>query len=213
MNKKILSTLIIVSTFTVIPVLAKPNLMIQIEWIIATVSLLVLFLTQPALNFNEVKKKKSADKYSILLILLMCGISTIVPIIEWAYNKNGEHVDFFYLITGSTLIIVGLVIRISAINVLGNHFTATVQITKKHQLITKSIYKYIRHPSYLGAFIYFVGISLLLESWLGLIITIISMMIAYYVRISIEEATLLDHFGDEYKEYQRKTKKMFPYIW
>ena len=90
MKNKIASTFIIVSIFTIAPLMVRPVLMLNIEWIIVFTSLIILFLTQPPLKFNEVRTKSTMDKYSILLILFMCGTSTIAPIIEWAYHRNGD---------------------------------------------------------------------------------------------------------------------------
>lgn len=213
MKNKIASTFIIVSIFTIAPLMVRPVLMLNIEWIIVFTSLIVLFLTQPPLKFNEVRIKSTMDKYSILLILFMCGTSTIAPIIEWAYHRNGQSTKGLFFVIGLFLLISGFIIRTTAIKMLGTHFTATVQITNKHKLITNGLYKFIRHPSYLGAFLTFVGISFILESWLGLVIAVVSMMVAYHVRISVEEKTLLHYFGNDYATYQRRTKKMFPYIW
>lgn len=118
-----------------------------------------------------------------------------------------------FFIMGLSLLISGFIIRTTAIKMLGAHFTATVQITNKHKLIKNGLYKFIRHPSYLGAFLTFFGISIILESLLGLIIAVVSMMVAYHVRISLEEKTLPHYFGKDYETYQRRTKKMFPYTW
>lgn len=213
MKNKVASTFIIVSIFTIAPLVLRPVLMLNVEWIIVFISLIILFFTQPALKFSEVKTKSSMDKYSILLILLMCGISTTAPIIEWAYCRNGQSTKNLFFTIGLLLLILGFIIRTTAIQMLGIHFTATVQITNKHKLITHGLYKFIRHPSYLGAFLTFVGISFVLESWISMLVATVSMMIAYCVRIRVEEKTLLNYFGSDYATYQKKTKKMFPYIW
>jgi protein-S-isoprenylcysteine O-methyltransferase len=105
------------------------------------------------------------------------------------------------------------VLRNYSIKLLGRHFTATVQLQKDHTLITKGPYNIIRHPSYLGALLTFVGIAIFLNSTIGALFTIVVMMIAYTIRIKAEEKALTGLFGSAYTKYQNKTKKLIPYLW
>jgi protein-S-isoprenylcysteine O-methyltransferase Ste14 len=96
---------------------------------------------------------------------------------------------------------------------LGKHFTATVQLQKGHRLITNGPYGIIRHPSYLGALIALIGSAIFLNSLVGTITAVAAMMIAYLVRINAEEKMLVNSFGNRYREYQKNTKKLIPFIW
>ena len=62
MKNKIASTSIIVSIFTIAPLMVSPVLMLNIEWIIIFTSLIILFFTQPPLQFNEVRIKSTMEK-------------------------------------------------------------------------------------------------------------------------------------------------------
>lgn len=110
-------------------------------------------------------------------------------------------------------IVIGLIFRVWAIRQLGNHFTATVQILDGHQLITSGPYQLIRHPSYLGAFMAFVGIGLLLNAFWGGIVSGTAMSTAYYFRIIAEEKTLIQYFGSDYLKYKEQTKMLIPCVW
>lgn len=81
-------------------------------------------------------------------------------------------------------------------------------IQKKHQLVQKGSYKIIRHPSYTGALIGFLGIGISTNNWINVVIFFCAMTIFYVYRIPVEEKALLSHFGDEYREYQKKTYKL-----
>jgi protein-S-isoprenylcysteine O-methyltransferase Ste14 len=52
-----------------------------------------------------------------------------------------------------------------------------------------------------------------LQSWVGFLIAVAAMSVAYKVRIDIEEKELTAHFGRQYTDYSFHTKKMIPYIW
>ena len=54
---------------------------------------------------------------------------------------------------------------------------------------------------------------LLLEAWLGLVICLVAMMVAYFFRIAAEERLLVSIFGDQYTEYQTRTWRLLPFVW
>jgi protein-S-isoprenylcysteine O-methyltransferase Ste14 len=77
-----------------------------------------------------------------------------------------------------------------------------------HKLITTGPYYYVRHPSYLGYFLMFTGLPLLVPS---LIMLFPLMAVPGYYRITFQEEELLtQHFGDEYREYRKRTGRFLP---
>jgi len=81
-------------------------------------------------------------------------------------------------------------------------------MTKDHRLVTWGPYRYVRHPSYLGYFLMFVGLFFLWPSPLTLFPL---MAIPGYLRVTIEEERLLmRRFGDQFLEYQRRTGRFIP---
>ena len=64
----------------------------------------------------------------------------------------------------------GIAVRLWAIRTLGRFFSSAVRLQDDHALIVTGPYAIVRHPSYLGAFLVFIGIALLFEgAWsLGL---------------------------------------------
>ena len=139
--------------------------------------------------------------------------SLTIPILDWAYIQETPAFNFYTLGIGTIIIIVGLSIRIWAIRVLGKFFSAAVKVRGDHEIIQSGPYKVVRHPSYLGAYLTFLGSPILLEAWFSLPLVMIAMGIAYYVRISTEERTLSEHFGEKYKRYKRYSWRMIPGIW
>lgn len=110
---------------------------------------------------------KSGDSLSIWIlgIFIAIGYSLSFSI---ASTKLGRiyHWDTFFII-GAILTIIGLIIRINSILTLKQHFTYTVTEIESHELIETGLYKYIRHPGYLGQLIIFLGISTSLSNWLS----------------------------------------------
>ena len=90
--------------------------------------------------------------------------------------------------------------------------TSKLKIIKDHQLLMDGIYKYIRHPLYLGEILRNLGIALLLSSFYGVLIIGLSSFFLL-MRVEIEEKMLISAFGKYYKEYKKKTKKLVPYVY
>ena len=79
-------------------------------------------------------------------------------------------------------------------------------------LMTDGPYRICRNPMLLGVFIYYLGLLILLWSWKALIVYAIYVAIMM-VQVRQEEKRLLQDFGEEYREYCSKTKKLIPFIW
>lgn len=197
----------------ILPLLGKPGLMIHYKILVIVAGSICMWLTQPAFTVKETSDKQNSDRFSVLLILAMSFISVVVPVIDWAYFKTSQDGLSWITITGIVMIITGITFRALAVRYLGKYFTPTVQIKDDHQLITSGPYSIVRHPSYTGAFLAIVAGGVVLESLVGFIISCTAMIIAYYVRIGIEEKELTARFGNGYEAYKKNTKMIIPYVW
>jgi protein-S-isoprenylcysteine O-methyltransferase Ste14 len=83
---------------------------------------------------------------------------------------------------------------------LGKQYSPDVTIQAGHQLVTKGIYRYIRHPRYLGVISLSIGASCLFRSWIGLAATVFFLGIILY-RIKDEEAVMHKEFGGAWEAY------------
>jgi len=125
----------------------------------------------------------------------------------------------FPFLFGTALIVGGGLIRWWCFRTLGRFFTFEVSIRKEHQLVKTGPYSIVRHPSYTGIFLQFIGVPILhgsRTSWLrdsGVLETITGLKMAVLVwlaqgimttlsillRTSQEEEVVKSHFGDEWK--------------
>jgi protein-S-isoprenylcysteine O-methyltransferase Ste14 len=210
--QKIVSTLIFVFIVNIFPLLFKPELLVQFKPIIILIGTLAMFLTQPAFSLEETRKNKHTDKYSIVFILIASAVSVGSSLIEWAYFSD-QSSNLFLTILGILMIIIGLIIRITAINTLGKFFTATARTTNEHLLITSGPFSIMRHPSYAGAILVITGVPVLLNNLITFFSTILLLFFAYDFRIKSEEKVLISTFGEKYLQYSLKVKKIVPHLW
>ncbi len=92
--------------------------------------------------------------------------------------------------------------------VVRGRYSVSWAMGEHHKLITWGPYRYVRHPSYLGYFLMFIGLFLI---WLNLIALIPMTAIPGYARIThVEEEQLVRRFGEEYERYQIRTGRLLP---
>lgn len=202
-------------TVYALPLAASPANILTPQILFLACVAATMLATQPTPRLDEAKQHKSSDRYSFHAILLGAVVSQIICVLEWAYipsRLTGTAAAAIILI-GSILALGGLVVRIWAIRTLGPLFTATVQITRGHVLVTSGPYAFVRHPSYLGAYLTFVGAGLVLCAPIGTALTATAMFVIYRYRINAEEATLKSEFGSIYALYSVRTNRLIPLVW
>lgn len=72
--------------------------------------------------------------------------------------------------------------------------------------VTKGVYHFSRNPMFIGYFFVYAGIAVACVSWVYIFLTILFILIIYYLS-PIEEAVTLEHYGRSYEEYIKRTSK------
>ena len=107
----------------------------------------------------------------------------------------------------------GSVVRVAAIRTLGKAFTATVHVDADHRLVQQGLYRWLRHPSYLGALLALIGVPVLFSAWWATALTVVVMSFAYTRRIQLEERALFERHGAAYQDYRARTNMLIPGLW
>jgi protein-S-isoprenylcysteine O-methyltransferase Ste14 len=92
---------------------------------------------------------------------------------------------------------------------LGKNVTSTVVTRQEHTLVTHGPYRWVRHPLYTVGFLMFFGLCLLAANWFIGLMLVLS-FIPLSMRTPIEEARLVERFGDEYRSYMQRTGRYLP---
>ncbi len=211
--KKIIFSLIAVFILNILPFIFYPELILHFKTIILVIAAFCIWLTQPVFSIKETKENKEKDKFSILLILMAASVSIVSANLEWANNYPAYEGNIVVTIIGFFMILLGIIIRLWAIRTLGKFFTATVVLQQKQTLITTGPYRIVRHPSYLGAFLSIVGCAVFLNAYTSIVVAAVLMCASYIVRIHAEEKALAQYFGNDYLQFSKNTRRLFPLIW
>lgn len=146
--------------------------------------------------------------WTIIIVSLWLGIQMV-----WLFpNATVRYLREFYL-AGFLLFLGGLILRWYSIGYLGRYFTVDVSISAEHKLIDSGPYRYIRHPTYTGALLAFLGLGFCFGNWLSILFMTVPIIAAFLWRIGIEEHALNDALGEEYRAYTQRTKRLIPFVY
>lgn len=152
-------------------------------------------------------------KWLLYLNFIVCILISFYNVSKKAFNFiRMMKLPGFCIELGICLVLLGIVIRVSAVLTLRKAFTLNVQVTSRQRLITSGPYRMIRHPAYTGSILSLLGIALALRNLISVGIVLVCCLVCYQIRIAVEEVALEIRFKEEYILYKHNTYKLFPYI-
>ena len=98
-----------------------------------------------------------------------------------------------------------------AIALIADNWSSVVTFKRDHELITRGIYHYMRHPIYTGVLLMFLA-TVLLVGTLGAVLGLLIIFVGLWIKSKQEEALMERHFPAQYPEYQRRVKALLPFI-
>jgi protein-S-isoprenylcysteine O-methyltransferase Ste14 len=145
----------------------------------------------------------------VLMIANMAGVT----LASWAAFRHWAPDMESQALPALLLMLTGIALRFASISQLGRFHTSTLVVLPGQTVVVRGLYRWIRHPSYLGILIILAGFGLTLGSWTGVLILFGFSIPAYAFRIQQEEKMLVAYFGQIYREYQARTARLIPLIY
>jgi protein-S-isoprenylcysteine O-methyltransferase Ste14 len=105
-------------------------------------------------------------------------------------------------ILGITVFLLGAGLRFNAL--------ATLLRTSEKKLVRAGLFRFTRHPRYLGTLLQMLAVPLVFSSWSGLLLALAIGVPLMLVEIRHEESRLLARFPDDFPAYQQATPALFP---
>jgi len=192
------------------------NFGIQEYLFLFIVSEIIVGLVLPFIVIKEEKEKIIELKlYSLVgfILYVLVGMTFIVILasIDYYYNFSLFNYNLGYII-GFSLFIIGLALQGIAEATLGKYYLPSIGTVEGQKIVKDGIYKYIRHPGYLGEIIIFFGLGFVTYSLLGILGAFIVSLMVYVGEVIPEEKYMVEKFGKEYEEYMKETFRFIPYI-
>ncbi len=113
---------------------------------------------------------------------------------------------------GLAALLGGTLLRRHCWRILGKYFTGNVKVAADQPVIQTGVYRWVRHPSYTGGMLMYMGTGLALTNWLSVLIITAAGLAAYVYRVRVEERALLEQLGPQYESYMRNTKRFVPFV-
>lgn len=182
--------------------------------VLITIILLAIFIFNLTIYWVIFIKIKSKDKKIVKLFYKLFPVIwtlSLLPIpiinssfLRWYLPLNYSYFDqywIFFALFGIALIILGIIFTKKANRV----YKVKSLDENSSNLVTKGIFKLIRHPVYSAWGLIFLGIAIISDSLTSLIISGLIFIILEINAIIEEKLVLIPKFGKIYENYVKKT--------
>jgi protein-S-isoprenylcysteine O-methyltransferase Ste14 len=143
-------------------------------------------------------------------------LSCVILGLQTAMHLTGATITWhrpLIVFLGIALIVLGSVISWFAVRQLGHYFTVVVAVRPGQPVIQSGLYRVIRHPSYTGQLLAFLGYALTLTNWVSIPAVMGLVFAVYGYRILVEEQALRERIGQPYAAYMARSYRLIPGIW
>jgi protein-S-isoprenylcysteine O-methyltransferase Ste14 len=125
------------------------------------------------------------------------GLWRATPVIQWI---------------ALLVVLAGLAIAIRARVVLATNWSADVEVKEDHELLTRGPYAWVRHPIYTGILTMLAGTAIAMGTGAALLGLVLA-TVGFNIKLRQEEVLMRAQFASAYADYERRVKRLVPFIW
>jgi protein-S-isoprenylcysteine O-methyltransferase Ste14 len=184
--------------------------------ILASSLVMVIIRAPHGQRSRAVKVVRSRRGALEIVLLTLAWLSFFVPLI-WVAGPVFAFAEYrlhpIPLLAGIVCLATGLWLFAQSHADLGKNWSLTLEVRENHELISRGIYRHVRHPMYLALLVYAVGQALVVPNWIAGPSYGVAMVLLVALRLGPEERMMAEEFGEEYRAYMRQTKRLVPGVW
>lgn len=187
----------------------------QIIWIVCVVAWYVLrYPHERKARKTAVAASRRGGREWLLLSISTTGLG----IIPGAYVATGfgGFADYAFVplqgYVGTALFIAALALFYRTHRELGRNWSVSLDLRKEHKLVTDGVYRYVRHPMYSAFFLWALAQVFLLPNWIAGPAGLVGFGTLFLFRVFREEEMMHAEFGEAYRVYSRRTKRLIPWV-
>jgi protein-S-isoprenylcysteine O-methyltransferase len=178
-----------------------------------------LLLTTTRRSRSKAGTKQDKSTLGMLWVVIGGSIAAGIFVARSAFLRD-HGLWIFELPTGPAVTVAavvlfaaGLILRWWAIVTLGRFFTVDVVVEKDHEVVQRGPFRWVRHPSYSGVLLAFVGWALTLGNWVAILVVLAPIFVAFVRRMNVEEEALRGALGEKYAAYMKRTHRLVPGVY
>ncbi|NWF95703.1 MAG: isoprenylcysteine carboxylmethyltransferase family protein [Candidatus Thorarchaeota archaeon] len=163
-------------------------------------------------------EKREVDTYTKTLIVFF-GLQPFLFVL--AFYENLSLITRFLppydsqLVSyaGISLYIIGAALSVGSRVQLGRQGSGRIEIREGHTLVTTGLYARVRHPMYSGGLVGIIAFGLVFRCVAVMLFAIALFFVVFQKRWKREEQLLEQEFGEQYREYMKRTRRLIPGVY
>lgn len=129
----------------------------------------------------------------------------------WEFFHRGTPFIWWQYALGLGVALASFAIRRAAIRALGRFWSLHVEMRDGHEFVSSGPFAWMRHPTYFSMILELAGPAILCSAWWTFGTVMLIFIPTLILRLRLEEAALVEKFGDAYRQYQQSTPLIFPW--
>lgn len=143
----------------------------------------------------------------VVFSVVILGPRTLPGLPEWP-----SVVAASASVLGVLLFLGGFALALAGLLRLGDSLTPLPYPVECGSMVDSGAYRIVRHPIYSGVFFGALGWALWVHGWLTLLYAAVTFVFVD-VKSRLEERWLVEKYGEPYAEYQRRVRKLIPWVY
>lgn len=148
--------------------------------------------------------------YPLTIYILTSILGKRYPVLDPFSHSNGH---LWVALAGGSPVLFNILHPMSNVFIFGGLFIIAIGWRGIHsgsgQLVTRGIYRFVRHPQYSGFILSIIGFLIQWPTFITLIMA--PMLFVMYTKLAKkEEKMMINTFGDQYVEYMKKVPRFVP---
>ncbi len=123
--------------------------------------------------------------------------------------SGAEAIDLSVRTLGILILLATALLAIWSLRSIGRDMSSAAEVRPDTRLVTGGAFAVVRHPMYLSVLLLWLGAAAALLSWV-MALCWLALIPPLVARSRLEEAILIRHFGDAYREYARHVPMLLP---
>jgi protein-S-isoprenylcysteine O-methyltransferase Ste14 len=165
------------------------------------------------LTKSETKAVRRFDRMEKILLTAMFPPVLVLPLL-YCFTPFISFADYhlapFIRWSGAAVMVLSLWLFWRSHVDLGKNWSVSLELREHHQLVSHGVYRWIRHPMYASIWLWGVAQGMMLANWFAGWSVIPAFAAMYFLRVPREERLMCEQFGDNYREYARRTGRLIP---